>query len=354
MSADPPVSPAAVGACRATIVVSPRERFEQAQMSLAAVLATDTPFKLIYVDGGSPKAIAQALEAAVTAAGHTYIRRDAYLSPNQARNLALPLVDTDYVAFVDNDVIFQPGWLSALIACADETGAGLVTPTILVGPEQRFPDLRIHHAGGILDLTATPKGWRMHRRHGHEFERYLEARDGLVRGETGCTEFHVVLARKAMLDDIGPFDERLIGFTDEIDMALAARQRGWKIYYEPTSVIAYAVGKPMTWRERPYFCIRWSVRLCMRAERYFYRKWNLVPEFERQYSFLAQHRRHAFPFKGLQRVIGWRLTVTFTSLLCEAIGFVASARIRLPRPERRPAARTLPPAAATVPSLAAS
>lgn len=336
--------------CRVTIVVSPRERFEQAEMSLATIFArTDIPFRLIYVDGGSPRAIGAALEAGVKAAGHTYIRTERYLSPNQARNIAMPLVDTEYVAFLDNDVIFEPGWLAALIACADETGAGLVTPTILVGPESRFPDLVIHHAGGVLDLTPTAEGWDMHRRHGHEFERYLEARDTLVRGETGCTEFHVVLARKAMLDDIGPFDEQLIGFTDEIDLALSARKNGWKIVYEPTSVVAYAVGKAMTWRERPYFCLRWCTPLCMRAERYFYAKWNLVPEFERQYSFLSQHRRHAFPFKGVQKVIGWRLTVALRSFLCDVIGFVASSNIRLPKPVKITPTRSRPPASAATP-----
>jgi len=317
---------------RVTIVVSPRERFEQAILSLVAILATDdAPFRLIYVDGASPEPIAAELEAAVVKAGHTYIRSTLYLAPNQARNMALPLIDTEYVVFVDNDVIFAKGWLGALIACADETGAGLVTPTILVGPEQKMPDLPIHHAGGVLELEPTTKGRRMKRSHGYEHQRYVDRRDELTRGETGCTEFHVVLVRKAVLDDIGPFDDKLIGFTDELDMALKARARGWKIYFEPTSVVCYAVGKRVTWRETPYFCLRWSTRLAMGAERYFYRKWDLVPEFQRQYEFLRDHRRHAFPFKGLQKIIGWRATVWLTSALCETIAFFHSSRIRVPR-----------------------
>lgn len=317
---------------RVTIVVSPRERFEQAILSLAAVLATDdAAFRLIYIDGASPRSIAADLEAAVVKAGHRYIRSALYLAPNQARNIALPLIDTEYVVFVDNDVIFEKGWLSALIACADETGAGLVTPTILVGPEAKMPNLAIHHAGGALDLEPTPEGRRMKRTHGYEHQRYLDRRGELTRGETGCTEFHVVLARKALLDEIGPFDERLIGFTDEIDMALKARERGWKIYFEPSAVVCYAVGKRITWRETPYFCLRWSSRLAMRAERYFYRKWDLVPEFQRQYDFLRDHRRHAFPFATLQKVIGWRATVWLTSALCETIALFHAGRIRIPR-----------------------
>jgi hypothetical protein len=72
----------------------------------------------------------------------------------------------------------------------------------------------------------------------------------------------------------------------------------------------------------------------MSAERYFYKKWNLVPEFSRQHGFLRDHRRHAFPFKGLQKIVGWRITVTFTTLLCEAIALVTS--IRFVKPDMSP------------------
>jgi GT2 family glycosyltransferase len=320
---------------RVTIIVSPRERFEQAEMSLRACFdMTETPFEMIYVDGGSPRKIARVLKDEVERRGHTYIRRNGFLTPNDARNTALPLVTTEYIAFIDNDVVFETGWLDALIKCADETGAGLVTPTILVGPAARMPDLTIHHAGGILELETGDTGTTMYRRHGLEHQSYLEAKNDLVRHETGCTEFHVVLARRAMIEDIGPFDPNLVGFTDEIDMALAARAKGWKIFYEPESVVAYAVGKKLTWRDRPYFCVRWSEGRVMRAERYFYDKWGLAHDFERQANFLRDHRRHAFPLKWLQKLAGWRVTVTITALVCEAIAALAS--IRLIRPNASP------------------
>jgi len=318
---------------RVTIIVAPRERFEQAEMSLASCFeTTDTSFEMIYVDGGSPRRIAAVLKHEVERRGHTYIRRDGYLTPNDARNMALPHVRTDYIAFIDNDVVFQPGWLDALINCADETGAGLVTPTILVGPAARMPDLSIHHAGGILEIETEEAGKTLYRRHGYEHQPYLATKGDLKRHETGCTEFHVVLARKAMIDEIGPFDPNLVGFTDEIDMALAARAKGWKIFYEPDSVVAYAVGKKLTWRDRPYFCVRWSHGRVMRAERYFYDKWGLTHDFARQENFLRDHRRHAFPFKRLQKLAGWRVTVTVTALVCEAVSALASFRLIRPDP----------------------
>ena len=72
----------------------------------------------------------------------------------------------------------------------------------------------------------------------------------------------------------------------------------------------------------------------MKAERYFYKKWNLVPEFERQRNFLRDHRRDVFPFKKMQSIIGWRATVTFTNLMCETIALATS--IRFLKPDHSP------------------
>lgn len=318
-----------------TIIVAPRERFEQATMSLLSCFDTaDLPFRMIYVDGGSPKAIADDLKEEVEKRGHAYIRRPGYITPNDARNTALPMVDTKYVVFIDNDVAFAPGWLSTLVKCAEETGAGLVAPTILVGPEARMPDLKVHHAGSIVKLTDTGHGRDMYRHHCFEHEQYLACKNELVRKETDATEFHVVLARSELLEQIGPLDPNLVGFTDEIDLAFKARERGWSIWFEPASVVVYAVAKKFTWREIPFFCLRWNSARCLKSERYFYKKWNLVPEFQRQRRFLRDHRRHVFPFKKMQKVIGWRATVTLTTLVCEMIAFAAS--VRFLRPDNSP------------------
>lgn len=305
---------------RVTIIVSPRERFEQAVLSIKSLLANTTcPFDLIYIDGGSPKSIAREVRTIVKTAGHTYIRRDGFLSPNDSRNIAIPMVTTEFVAFVDNDVVFSPGWLTALVTCADETNAGLVTPTILVGPASKAPNVSIHHAGGIISLTPTDNGLELYRRHGFEHTPYAEKKDQLVRSETGCTEFHAVLARKAMLDDIGPLDPNLTGLTDEVDMAFLAKQKGWSVWFEPSAVVTYAVGRAISWREIPFFCVRWQQSRVLKSERHFRTKWGLTPDVTREKRFLRDHRRHAFPMKRLQSLVGWRITITFRNILCDAI-----------------------------------
>ena len=71
---------------RATIVVVPRERFSAARDSLESVLEnTEDPFELVYVDGDSPRSLRRWLEGMAEEHGFKLVRRDRYLSPNEAR-----------------------------------------------------------------------------------------------------------------------------------------------------------------------------------------------------------------------------------------------------------------------------
>ncbi len=110
-----------------TIVVVPRERFSCTQASLESIYEhIDFPFKLIYVDGNSPAKVRHYLERKAKEKNFQIIRTDYYLSPNHARNIGLIQVDTKYLVFFDNDVIVSPGWLKALVTCAEETNATVV------------------------------------------------------------------------------------------------------------------------------------------------------------------------------------------------------------------------------------
>jgi len=116
-----------------TSVVVPRERFSIAQHSLESIYKHTRPFELIYVDGGSPRAVSRWLDQAATQYGFRLLRSKQYLMPNQARNIGLAEVKTKYVVFIDNDVIVWPGWLESLIECAEETGAWIVGPVVCIG-----------------------------------------------------------------------------------------------------------------------------------------------------------------------------------------------------------------------------
>src|SRR5688500_17347813 len=196
---------------RVTVVVVPRERFSQARDSLESILReTEEPFELVYVDGGSPSRVRRYLEGEAERAGFRLVRTDRYLSPNEARNLGLREARTEYVVFIDNDVVVAPGWLRKLVECADETDAAVVGPLTCIGrPEHEV----IHLPGGDVEIVESSDngGNRAVKERMHFPGRRVESvRSELTRSECRLAEFHCVLVRRALLEQIGPFDEAMM------------------------------------------------------------------------------------------------------------------------------------------------
>src|SRR5690349_3158255 len=117
-----------------TVVVVPRERFSVARRALESLYAhTPEPFRLVYIAAGAPAPLRRHLAAEARARGFQLVEDQRALSPNQARNLGLQHADTRYVVFIDNDAVPEPGWLGALVRCAEETGAWIVGPLYYIG-----------------------------------------------------------------------------------------------------------------------------------------------------------------------------------------------------------------------------
>lgn len=303
--------------CLVTIVVTQRERFGLARRSLKSLIETaDVPFELIYVDGRAPRRERKFLEEATRRDGWRLIRRECYLPPNVARNLAIEQVRTKYIAFVDNDVLFEPGWLSALIDCAEDTGAALVSPVTCIGDPERPGPQKIHFAGGTITVSERAGGKYFESRHNYESELLEEARHRMAREECDCVEFHCVLARRDLFDRAGPLDEDLRGSAEQYDVSLTAREHGGKVFFEPKAIVTYVVGPPLAWSELPYFCVRWSDAWAVHARIMFHRKW----QFDGNMSgirFIRSHRLDGFwsLTRRLETVIGWRLSRWTSRLL---------------------------------------
>ncbi len=311
-----------------TIVVSPRERFRIAPRSLARMLATaDAPFHLVYVDGGSPAPVAEALRASAERHGFELIRSDRFLPPNTARNLGLARVDTPYVLFVDNDVVFEPHWLSLLMDCARRSGAALVSPLTLQGDPSRLYELPVHFAGGAIALKPSGDHYAFHHVYDHADQAYGAVADRLVSGPTECVEFHCVLARTDVLRRIGGLDERLCGTSEHFDISLEMQSRGERIYLEPAAIAINDISLPLDWSERPYFCLRWSGGWWKRSERAFQSKWDLGESFSKEKrDFIRDHRLHGFPARRLSRYLGWRPMVAVVNVVSETVAWLNQSR----------------------------
>ena len=284
-------------AVRTTVVVVPRERWSKARESLRSVLENTTaPHRLVYVDGHSPRGLRRWLDEQAAEHGFKLVRRECYLSPNEARNIGLAEVDTEYVAFVDNDVHVCSGWLEPLIATADESGAALVGPLVC------DRDLEtVHCAGGTLEIVEEEEDGepvrRVRERMGFPFRPMEEARPQLERGECSLTEYHAVLARRAALDRNGGVDERMLNSREHLDVCLEVMRDGGTIWFEPASVVIYLTPPPLKLGDIHFYAVRWSDDWERKSLEWFREKWDLTADsfFKRRFEQLGWRRReHVF------------------------------------------------------------
>ena len=278
-----------------TIVVGARERFSAAAATLDALYAvTPGPFRLVYVDGGSPASVARRVRERATARGFTLIRTEHYLSPDSARNMGFEQVHTPYVVFLDNDVIVAPGWLDALLACAEETGAAIVGPVYCI---DRPVHTKVHMVGGVAHVEERDGTRRFVEEHSAMYHPLAELRPSLTRAATEQAEFHCMLVRTETMRVLGPLDERFCAVPEaQIDLCLAVRGRGERVFVEPAALVTYDRPRRLRAYDVPYFLWRWSRTRCERGLEHFRRTWRLDaddPYVTRQLRFMSSHRHRA-------------------------------------------------------------
>ncbi len=285
-----------------TIVVVPRERFSCTQASLESLYGqTDHPFNLIYVDGHSPRTIRRYLEQQAQAKQFQLIRTPHYLAPNQARNLGLSYVKTKYLVFCDNDVIFTQGWLNALVTCAEDTGASIVGPLMC---EKEPVHTRIHFAGGESHIVVDKYGQRhLREKMYRQGQQVTEVRPLLQRTETELAEFHCVLVRTEVFEQIGgQLDEAMLSTKEHLDFCMSVAQVGGTVYFEPSALVTYVPGPPLEWSDLHFFMLRWSNAWKLASLDHLRQKWDLAEDgyFKAKYKKLSG-RRHGTVIKPLSR-----------------------------------------------------
>lgn len=287
-----------------TLIVVPRERFSYAQTSLDSLYThTQIPFKLIYVDGNSPKDLRRHLEQQSVEKGFKLVRKEQYLSPNQARNIGLQYADTKYITFVDNDVVVSPGWLSALVQCAEKTDATVVGPLMC----QHEPiHQEIHFAGGESHIWVDKLGRRrLREKMLHQGKQVADLRHQLKQGPTELAEFHCVLVRRSIFEQMGQLDEAMLNTKEHLDFCMTVRELGLSVYFEPAAVVTYVPGRPQKLADVHYYMLRWSNAWTLESLQHLREKWKLAEDgyFQTKYKKLGWRR-----YGTLAKPVARRLT----------------------------------------------
>lgn len=262
-----------------TIVVVPRERFSYTERSLQSIYEyTTLPFKLVYVSAGAPSRVMQFLVRESQHKNFQLVSTDHYLAPNEARNLGLREVNTKYVVFMDNDALVTPGWLEALVCCAEETNAWVVGPLYLIGEieianiEREF----IHMAGGVAHIEEEHGRRILYDEHLLADMPLADQRHRIKRGPRDYVEFHCMLVRTDVFESLPGMDEQLLSVNEHIDFCFEVRQAGGSVYLEPEALTSY-VPPPRCcdWRDLPYFMLRWSETWNQTSASHFNQKWGV-------------------------------------------------------------------------------
>ncbi len=136
----------------------------------------------------------------------------------------------EWLVLCNNDIEVSPGWLKAMLRCAQSAeDVGVVAPKYLA------PDGRLSEAGGILWNDGT--GVNFGRGDDPSLAQYEYVR------EIDYGSAAALLVRDALWQEIGGYDERYVPmYYEDADLCLQARQHGWRVLYEPGSVVVHVEG----------------------------------------------------------------------------------------------------------------
>jgi len=145
-----------------------------------------------------------------------------------ALNAGMRVARGQYLLALNNDTELAPNCLHALVSAADRhPNSGLFAPKILSAD----PPHRIDTVGHLL----YPDGLSRGRGRLEEDRGQYDHEDDLLL-PSGCA----VLLRRAMLADVGVFDEDLFAYCEDTDLGLRAQLAGWRCTAVPTAVVYHA------------------------------------------------------------------------------------------------------------------
>jgi GT2 family glycosyltransferase len=202
---------------------------------LPSVTATSHPsHEVLVIDNGSTDDSISFLEANYPSVRVEKLDQNYGFTGGYNRSLAF--IESPYIALLNSDVEVEPDWLQPLVQVLEEDEK--------VASVQ--PKIRAHHdksvfeyagaAGGFIDILGYPfcRG-RIFDTVEKDQGQYEELSE--IFWATGAC----CVVRKKVVEEIGLFEESFFAHMEEIDFCWRAKNHGYKVMYQPQSVV-YHVG----------------------------------------------------------------------------------------------------------------
>ncbi|MFV8166402.1 mycofactocin biosynthesis glycosyltransferase MftF [Mycobacterium sp. 134] len=197
-----------------TVVIPVRDNGSGLHRLIAALRG----LRVIVVDDGSAVPVSQ-LEFAGMHCDVQVLRHLRSNGPAAARNTGLAASETDFVAFLDSDVVPRRGWLEALLGHFCDPAVALVAPRI-VGLHTadnvvaRYEAVRSSLDLGVREAPVVPYG------------------------PVSYVPSAAIICRRSALTAVGGFDETMQSGED-VDLCWRLVESGARLRYEPIALVAH-------------------------------------------------------------------------------------------------------------------
>lgn len=184
-------------------------------------------FEVIVVDDASPDDSAATLEQVQ---GIRLVRNANNLGFVGSCNAGAAAASGEFLIFLNNDTQVLAGWSEELLRCFD-----LRPDCGIAGSQLVYPDGRLQEAGAWVFADAS--AWNI--------GRFEPRNDPAVRyaRKVDYVSGASLAIRRTLFAQLGGFDQRFApGYYEDTDLAFAAREAGYSVWYVPTSVLVHAEG----------------------------------------------------------------------------------------------------------------
>ena len=208
--------------------------------------------------------------------GITVINTEKNLGFIRNCNKAASFAKGQYLLFLNNDTYVTKGWLKALVEPAEND-----EKVAIVGAKLLYPDGSLQEAGCIVwndEKDLALNYGRYQNSNNYEFNFIRE-----VDYCSGCC----ILVRRGVFEQLGGFNEIYApAYSEDTELAFVARSMGYKVSYQPQSVIVHYEGATHGWD--------WNSDDRLENKAKFHKKWEPVLEKENfpcgEDVFLARDR----------------------------------------------------------------
>ncbi len=195
-------------------------------------------YEIIIVDNGSTDGTAKYLTKIKNQHNHIrVVTNKDNMGFAKANNQGAKIAVGEYILCLNNDTEAHKNWLSPMVDILEaDSSVGAVGSKLL------FPDGTIQHAGVVFFDDRQTGGDDFIARHIYygEDKDFPEANE--MRSYQTLTGA-CLLIRKIIFDDLNGFDEKFWNGYEDIDLCLRIREKGYKLIYQPNSILNHYESK---------------------------------------------------------------------------------------------------------------